>query len=55
MISLLVLIAVVLIVVGMLLWAVDTIPGIPEPPKSLIKAAIILIGVLYILYHGATS
>jgi hypothetical protein len=50
--NLIILMIVVLIVVGMLLWAVNVMPGLPDPPKGFIKVAIILLGVLVILHRG---
>lgn len=42
---------ILLIVIGMLFWCVQRIPGIPAPIPTIIQILIVLIFAIYILDH----
>lgn len=43
---------VILLVLGMLLWCVDQIPGLPAPIKTAVIILFVLIAAVYILDHS---
>jgi biotin transporter BioY len=53
-INFLVTLIVLLVVVGMLLWCVQRIPGLPGPIPIVIQILIVLVFALYILDHLGT-
>jgi hypothetical protein len=42
----------VIIVLALVIWGIETLPVIPEVPKRLIEAALILLAAWYLWTHG---